>query len=55
MQSCITNSSKKVEYITNFEVTKDAFCLRKFLMGLGVVPLVVQSLILFCNNSGIVT
>ena len=47
-QSCITNSTMEVEYV----VAKEAIWHRKFLLEHRVVPLAVQPLILFCDNSG---
>ncbi|KAL6323034.1 hypothetical protein AAG906_023652 [Vitis piasezkii] len=43
-QSYIANSTMEFEYV-----------LHKFLSGLGVVPLVVPSLVPFCDNSGTMT
>ena len=41
----------EVEYITTFEAIKEVIWLRKFLIGLRVVPLVVQPIMLFYDNS----
>ena len=54
-QSCIANFTMKFKYITTFEAAKEVIWLWKFLMGLKVVPLVVLTLVLFCNNNGAVT
>ena len=54
-QSCIANFTMKFKYVTTFEVAKEVVWLRKFLMGLEVVPLVVLTLVLFFNNNGVVT
>ena len=40
----------KIEYVVALEAVKETVWLWKFLMGLGVVLLVVSPLILFCNN-----
>ena len=44
----------EVEYVVVFEATKEVIWLKKFFIELGVVPLAVQPMILFCENSGIV-
>ena len=54
-QSCIVDFIMKVEYVIASEATKEVAQLRKFLMELRVVPLVVQMMILFCDNSGAMT
>ena len=51
-QSYIVDFIIEVEYIIVSEATKEVFWLRKFLMGLGIVPLAVLSLVLFCDNNG---
>ena len=51
-QSCITNSTIEVEYVVASKVAKEAIWHRKFLLEHRVVPLAVQPLILFCDNSG---
>ena len=51
-QSCITNSTIEVEYVVASKVAKQDIWHRKFLLEHRVVPLAVQPLILFCDNSG---
>ena len=51
-QSYIVDFIIEVEYITVSKATKEVFWLQKFLMGLGIVPLAVLSLVLFCDNNG---
>ena len=51
-QSCITNSTIEVEYVVASKVAKEAIWHRKFLLEHRVIPLDVQPLILFCDNSG---
>ena len=41
-------------YIATCKATKEAVWLKKFLMKLGVVPLVRQPLIVHCDSSGVV-
>ena len=54
-QFCIFYSTKEVEYVVAFEVAKEVVRCRKFLNGLRVIPMVVLPIILFCDNSGMVT
>lgn len=54
-QSCIANSTMEAEYVAVSKEAKKAIWIRKFLMELGVVLLVVQPRILFCNNSRAMT
>ena len=51
-QSYIVNSAMEAEYVTTSKVAKEAIWHRKFLLEHRVVPLAVQPLILFCDNSG---
>ena len=41
----------EAKYVVISKATKKVVWLRKFFIRLGVVPSVVQSMILFCNNS----
>ena len=50
-KSCIVDSTMKFEYITTSKASKEVVWLRKFLLGLRVVPLVVLPLVMFCDNS----
>ena len=45
----------EVEYVATSKVGKEVVWLRKLLMELGVVPLAIQPMILFCDNSGDMT
>jgi hypothetical protein len=42
----------EAEYITAFEVTKEAVCIRNFVSELGVVPSASSPMDLYCDNSG---
>ena len=53
-QSCIADSTMKVEYATACEVVKEAVWLKKFLFDLGVMRMEQVPITLFCNNSGAV-
>ena len=41
----------EAKYVVISKATKEVVWLRKFFIGLGVMPLVLQSMILFCDNS----
>ena len=41
----------EVEQVVASEVLKEVVWLWKFLIGLGVIPLVISSLVLFCDNN----
>ena len=47
-QSCVT------EYVVTSEATKEVVWLTKFLIKLGVISKAVDSMILYCDNSGVV-
>lgn len=51
-QSCIAYAIVEAKYVTASEACKEAVWLRKFLMDLGVVPIVQNSIIIYCDNSG---
>ena len=53
-QSCIFDSTMEAEYVVASEAAKEAVWLRKFLMELGVIAKVVDPMILYCDNSGVV-
>ena len=53
-QSCIVDSTMEAEYVETLEAAKEAVWLRKFLMELGVIAKVVDRMILYCDNSGVV-
>ena len=53
-QSCIVDSTMEAEYVDASEATKEVVWLRKFLMELGVLAKVVDPMILYCDNSGVV-
>ena len=50
-QSCIVNSTMEVECFGDSEKVKEVVWLKKFIMELGVIPLAIQPMILFCDNS----
>ena len=52
-QSCIIDSIIKLVLATS-EAVKKVIWIRKFLKGLKVIPMTIQPMILFCDNSGVV-
>ena len=53
-QSCIAYSTMEPKYVAASKAAKKAVWLRKFLMELGVIAKVVDLVILYCDNSGVV-
>uniref|UniRef100_A0A2N9EGU7 Reverse transcriptase Ty1/copia-type domain-containing protein n=1 Tax=Fagus sylvatica TaxID=28930 RepID=A0A2N9EGU7_FAGSY len=53
-QSCIVDSTMKVENVAACEAAKKVVWLRKFLSDLGVTRIEQIPIILFCDNSGAV-
>ena len=51
-QSCIDDSTIEVEYVVVSKATKEAIQLRKFLMGVGIVSLIVKPKHFYENNGG---
>ena len=50
-QSCIVDSTIKVEYVATCEAAKEAVWLKKFHSDLGVVRIEQVPITLFCDNS----
>nr|GFC45927.1 retrovirus-related Pol polyprotein from transposon TNT 1-94 [Tanacetum cinerariifolium] len=48
-------SSAEAEYITAFDASKEAVCVRKFIYGLGVVPTIEEPISMYCDNTGAIT
>ena len=53
-QKCIADSTTEAEYVAACEAVKEAVWLKKFLMELGVVPVSLSPITLYCDNSGAV-
>ena len=53
-QSCITDYTIEIEYITTCEAAKKVVWPYKFLINLKVVPDAAQSMTLYCDNSRVV-
>lgn len=48
-------STTKVEYISASEAGKNAIWIKKFIIKLGVVPNIVDLVVLYCDNNGVIT
>ena len=46
------DSTTKSEYILASKAAKEAVWIRKFIVELGVVPGIVDSIPLYCDNNG---
>ncbi|GKA60890.1 hypothetical protein Tco_0760297 [Tanacetum coccineum] len=54
-QSIFTNSSAEAEYIAAYDASKEAVWVRKFISGLGVVPIIEEPINMYCDNTGAIT
>ena len=50
-QECTADSTSEAKYVAACEAAKEAVWLKRFLMELGVVPLVRQPLTVYCDSS----
>nr|GEY61701.1 hypothetical protein [Tanacetum cinerariifolium] len=50
-QSIFATSSAEAEYIAAFGAFKEAVWVRKFISGLGVVPIIEKSISMYCDNT----
>jgi hypothetical protein len=53
-QSCIVDSTMKIEYVAACEIDKKVIWLKKFMIELEVVFSISQVISLYCDNSGVV-
>ncbi|GJW04200.1 retrotransposon protein, putative, ty1-copia subclass [Tanacetum coccineum] len=53
-QSIFATSSTDAEYIATFDASKEAVWIRKFISGLGVVPIIEEPINIYCDNTGAV-
>nr|GEW07034.1 hypothetical protein [Tanacetum cinerariifolium] len=51
-QSIFATSSAEAEYIAAFDASKEAVWVRKFIFGLGVVPIIEEPISMYCDNTG---
>nr|GEV33057.1 transcription factor bHLH75-like [Tanacetum cinerariifolium] len=54
-QIIFATSSTEAEYITTFDASKEAVRVRKFIYGLGVVPIIEEPICMYCDNIGAIT
>ncbi|GJX44987.1 auxin efflux carrier component 7-like protein [Tanacetum coccineum] len=45
----------EAEYIAAFDASKEAVWVRKFISGLGVVPIIEKPISMYCDNTGAIT
>nr|GFB86090.1 hypothetical protein [Tanacetum cinerariifolium] len=50
-QSIFATSSVEAEYIAAFDASKEAVWVRKFISGLGVVLIIEEPIIMYCDNT----
>nr|GEV99422.1 zinc finger, CCHC-type [Tanacetum cinerariifolium] len=53
--SIFATSSAEAEYIGSLDASKEAVWVRKFIVGLEVVPTVEEPIKMYCNNTGDIT
>ncbi|GKA54729.1 retrotransposon protein, putative, ty1-copia subclass [Tanacetum coccineum] len=51
-QSIFATSSAEAEYIAAYDASKEAVWVRKFIYGLGVVPIIEEPINMYCDNTG---
>ncbi|GJW55201.1 retrotransposon protein, putative, ty1-copia subclass [Tanacetum coccineum] len=51
-QSIFATSSTEAENITAYDASKEAVWVRKFISGLGVVPIIEEPINMYCDNTG---
>ncbi|GJY97564.1 hypothetical protein Tco_0514474 [Tanacetum coccineum] len=54
-QSIFATSSAESEYIDAYDASKEAVWVRKFIFGLGVVPIIEEPISMYCDNTGAIT
>ncbi|KAK4390391.1 Retrovirus-related Pol polyprotein from transposon TNT 1-94 [Sesamum angolense] len=51
-QDTTTYSTTEAEYIEASEATKEAVWMKNYIQDLGIVPSIVQPIVIFCDNNG---
>nr|GEW05755.1 putative retrotransposon protein [Tanacetum cinerariifolium] len=51
-QSIFATSSTYAEYVAAFDASKEAVWIRKFISGLGIVPIIEEPISMYCDNTG---
>ncbi|GKA06421.1 hypothetical protein Tco_0685645 [Tanacetum coccineum] len=54
-KSIFATSSAEAEYIAAYDASKEAVWVRKFIYGLGVVPIIEEPISMYCDNTGVIT
>ncbi|GKA70958.1 retrotransposon protein, putative, ty1-copia subclass [Tanacetum coccineum] len=54
-QSIFATSSTEAEYIAAYDASKEAVWVRKFISGLGVVPIIEEPISMYCDNTRAIT
>ena len=54
-QDTIADSTTEAEYIAASEAAKEVFWIKKFIIGLGVVPSISDPVNMYCENNGAIT
>ncbi|GKC35922.1 retrotransposon protein, putative, ty1-copia subclass [Tanacetum coccineum] len=54
-QSIFATLSAKDEYIAAYDASKEGVWVRKFIFGLGVVPIIEEPINMYCDNTGAIT
>ncbi|GKE17390.1 hypothetical protein Tco_1424967 [Tanacetum coccineum] len=54
-QSIFATSSTDAEYIAALDTSKEAVLIRKFIFGLGVVPIIEEPINMYCANTRAIT
>ncbi|GKB82442.1 retrotransposon protein, putative, ty1-copia subclass [Tanacetum coccineum] len=54
-QSIFATSFAEAEYIATYDASKEAVWVRKFIYGLGVVPIIKEPINMYCANTGAIT
>ncbi|GJV56874.1 retrotransposon protein, putative, ty1-copia subclass [Tanacetum coccineum] len=50
-QSIFATSSAEVEYIAAYDASKESVWVRKFIFGLGIVPIIEEPIKMYCDNT----
>nr|GEW41311.1 hypothetical protein [Tanacetum cinerariifolium] len=54
-QSIFATSSAEAEYIAAFDASKESVWVRKFIYGLGIVPIIKENISMYCHNTRAIT
>ncbi|GJY89519.1 hypothetical protein Tco_0504715 [Tanacetum coccineum] len=54
-QSIFATSSAEAEYMAAYDASKEAVWVRKFIFGLGIVPIIEEPINMYCDNTRAIT